>query len=75
MFEHFWPKIDGFWQHNDKPTDATHPEPTAQPDHENEFRCWNCGEYIDVSETLVRTLRPSQRSARNVHVLTCWITR
>jgi hypothetical protein len=48
MFEHFWPKIDGFWQHSDRATDAAHPVQTAQPDHDNEFRCYSCGEYIDI---------------------------
>ena len=48
MFEHFWPKLDGFWQHNEKVEGTSHPEQTAQPDRDNEFRCWNCGEYIDI---------------------------
>jgi len=51
MFEHFWPKIDGFWQHSQKPEQAKTSLDSAQVtkfDHDSEFRCWNCGEYIDI---------------------------
>ena len=51
MFEHFWPRIDAFWNNWHAPGNAEaspHSGQVTKSERDNEFRCWNCGEYIDI---------------------------
>jgi rRNA maturation endonuclease Nob1 len=47
MFDHFWPRLDVFWHRREKDDNTSHSEHTIVLEHDNEVRCWNCGEYLD----------------------------